>query len=280
MTTRGVLTASDDRRDLARTLPALVQSCRNKSIPITVIDHGLSGVQRRDLRRRGAHIVKCDADYGKNMGYIEKRHAGDKRASIRAWLKPLICSRVAPYDLNIWIDADAVLLRGEDEMFAKVEECGGFLTRDWWVVGEPEKMRGLYGKVIQRIYCPERDEPWLSDEEMSSLCHVNSGVFGWRKGAAWLDGWADMCSRIVNDPEALGKCRCRDQSGLAVWLAGRRENAPPFVEDVRWNYPANGLSAGRREHRKIPPQNVDLLVAARRMHPDAYVVHWLGRPKP
>src|SRR5690606_15612365 len=125
----------------ARTLPALVQSCRNKHIPITIVDHGLTGIQRKDLRRRGARIVKCDANYGKKMDYIEKRHGGDKRASIRAWLKPLMCSQVAPYDLNIWIDADAVLLRGEEEMFAKVESDGGFITRDWWVVGDAEKMR-------------------------------------------------------------------------------------------------------------------------------------------
>jgi len=148
------------------------------------------------------------------------------------------------------------------------------------VVGDAEKMRSLYGKVIQRIYCDGRDEPWLSDEELSYLCHVNSGVFGWRKGATWLTGWADMCSRIVNDPVALAYCRCRDQSGLAVWLAGRREDAPPFIEDERWNFPANGLSAARREHRRIPPANVDLLGAARKAHPLAYVVHWLGRPKP
>jgi hypothetical protein len=277
MTTRGILTACNDDPRFRRTLAALVRSCRDKSIPITVVDHGMARDYARALVKRGARVVRKDVRYAANMDFIGARHFGTPRAPLEAWWKPLVCMAAAPYDHTIWIDADAILLRGEEEMFGVVATHGSFLTRDWWVAGERAKF--LYKPVITALF-GEDGVPVPDDATIAHRCHLNSGVFGWQKDAPWLRHWAETCNRITSNPALLRLSKCRDQTGLAAWMARGHPDSPPIMESAAWNYPANGLSARDRAARRKYPAGADLITEAAKDHPEAFVVHWLGNPKP
>lgn len=277
MTTHGVITACNDDIRFRRTLMALVRSCTAKRIPITIVDQGLHPDRAIAAKKRGARIIRHGVSYSEPIKVIQQYHRGTPRAPVAAWWKPLVCLHAAPYDVNLWIDADAILLRGEDELFAMAREKGSWISRDWWVTGE--RTHHLYGKIIEALFEQDGLER-PTDEEIQKRCHINTGVFGFRKGASWLRHWADTCERITRDRWLLSLCKCRDQTGLAAWMARGSDESPFIVEDERWNYPANGLPAGRRIERKKYRRGLDLLEEATKDHPKAYVVHWLGSPKP
>jgi hypothetical protein len=273
MSDQGVLTACNNSPLFERSLPTLVQSCTQKGVPITVVDQGLSPEQRETIASMGANVVKMDVNYDKSMGMISKGHRGHPLAPSEAWWKPLVCLQT-PYLRTIWIDSDAILLRGQDEMFAAIGDRG-WITRDWWDywLERPQRMERLYGAVIKAYHGKAFDPKILRQR-----CYVNSGVFGFMRGAQWVDEWAHTCGKIIASKHLLKLCNCRDQSGLAVWLATGPEAAPPFIEDERWNYPANGLNCREVAKRK-KYEGDNLLEQLEADHPEAYVAHFLGRPK-
>lgn len=265
---KGVLTAANNA--FWRTLHALVRSCLAQQVPIAVCDHGLSDSHRNWLIASGAKVLPGTHAYTRPLKEIAVDHKNfNPKAPPEAWWKPLVCLD-SPFDETIWIDADAILLRGADEMFAAIDE-GPWLTRDWWIVSS--RAAGLYESLLKAANVPK-------PSNFPECVWVNSGVFGFRRGDAWLNGWRDMCQRITSQPKLLEHCRCRDQSALACWLAENQDKAPRYIEDNRWNFPANGLAARDAPNRTTYPPEVDLLTACAVDHPEAYVVHWLGRPKP
>lgn len=265
--TRGVLTAANDA--FWRTLHALVRGCQREQVDIAVVDHGLSEVNRQWLVENGVALLDCKHEYERDLAAIASGHRGHPKAPPEAWWKPLVCQS-SPFDHTIWIDADAILLRGAAEMFAALEQ-GPWLTRDWWI--KSDRVPSLYAALCKKIY--GRLPP-----DFPECCWVNSGVFGFNRGDAWMDGWRKMCQRITGDSRLLAECRCRDQSALAAWLAGNPKDAPRYIEDSGWNYPANGMMSHEAMRRTIYRPGRDLLKAATIDHPEAKVVHWLGRPKP
>jgi hypothetical protein len=266
--TKGVLTAANDA--FWRTLNTLVRGCIALDVPIAVVDHGLSKAHCEWLTKRSATVIKGSQSYERSLREIAVDHKNfNPKAPPEAWWKPLVCLE-SPFERTIWIDADAILLRGAEEMFAAIDS-GPWLTRDWWVPSN--RAAGLYESLIMAVHGKK-------PSNFPECVWVNSGVFGFSRGDAWLEGWRDMCQTITGNPEYLSHCRCRDQSALAAWLAANPSTAPRFIEDDRWNYPANGKMAKDAKLRTNYLPTVDLLATCKIDHPEAYVVHWLGRPKP
>lgn len=262
---RGVLTAANEA--FFPCLDALVRSVREQGYPITVADHGLSVMSVDALCARGAEIMSSSVAYERSMEDIIRDHDGRISAPAEAWWKPLVC-RASPYDRTLWIDADAICLRGLDEMFDRLD-LGPILTRDWWI--PLERVERLYGPLLRALY---GDPP--ANWERNAW--VNTGVIGWRREDAIIENWAQMCHRITSDPDLLGLCKCRDQSGMAAVLGGR-DGRVNYMEDWRWNYPAHGLMARNAADRPKCPKHADLLDWARAEHPRAYIAHWLGKHK-
>ena len=267
----GILTACNDNPMFQRTVRALAESCQELGAPLTVVNHGLRHETETILRFFGADIVEDTVDDFLDYSLLDDGFQRKVKAPQKAWKKPLLCKN-SPYDYTVWIDADAVLLRGWDKI-ANMTIDRDWVTRDWWT--EEARSERLYKEVIESI--SGHYEPSFMNERT----HINTGVFGFRKDAPWIDRWIETCALLLSTPEHLAACKCRDQSAMAVHMALGSGEKPKFIEDPAFNYPANGLTPNKCRRRKCYKSNEhDFLDAIRGDHPNTYVVHWLGRPKP
>jgi hypothetical protein len=266
MKTFGVLTGSD--ASFYRSLSALVESCEENNFPIAIIDHGLTLPQVNALRDRALIISGEHHRYEKSIDQVRREQGAYPLSATKAWFKPLACLD-SPFDHTVWIDADALIVNGGETLKQHTLE-GAWLTPDYYI--PKQRTRNLYGALIRAIY-------GNLPSSFLDHCWVNNGVFGFSKGDAWLSHWLDMTEYITNDASLLKLCVCRDQSALVAWLASGNPLSPRIITDKRLNYPANNSSVLNRK-RKAYPIGIDLLNEAKKDHPNAYVVHWMARPKP
>ena len=264
---QGILTGAN--REFWPTLRVHVTACLESHVDVAVADHGLDQSQRQWLEAQGATLLDGPFTYSCDLYSTAKHHAACVMSAIEAWWKPLVCL-ASPFDRTLWIDADAVPIRGIAEMFDLFED-GPWLTRESWVT--PDQARRLYEPSV-------RDVLGHIPPHYSEVCGVNNGVFGFHRGDAWLREWRDLCERFLSDPKLLANCKCRDQTALITVLARDACNVPRIIDDRRVNWPANGLGFQDRLSRKRYDWGGDVLESLRADHHDALVVHWMGRPKP
>lgn len=263
----GVLTGAN--ADFWPTLKVHVTACLEADTLVAVADHGLAESQRRWLTERGITILDGPFTYSLDLYSTANQHAPNVMSAIEAWYKPLVC-QASPFDRTIWIDADAVPIRGIPELF-QLFNAGSWVTRENWVT--PEQAHRLYQPSV-------RDVLGHIPPHYGQVCGINNGVFGFHRGDAWLREWRDLCERFLSDPKLLANCKCRDQTALIAVLARDRSNVPRIIDDRRMNWPANGLGFHDRLRRKRYEWDGDVLESLRADHHDALVVHWMGRPKP
>lgn len=257
----GVLTGAN--AEYMPTLHPLVRVCKEQNIPITVVDHGLTKAQTEILKAEAATLVKD----GSTIADAAREISSRATSTPEAWLKPLSCLKYSTYKQNIWIDSDAVPVGNLQEMFRDK----AWLTRDWWV--EESTWEKRYGALLKAFGL--KPSP-----EQKKILHVNSGVFGFAHGDRWVQNWAAMCEFIQGRLELLKLCGPRDQSALVVSLL-LNGNAPPISDDSTLNFPANGLASYEMNKRKRYPLGPEeFLNEVRADHPEAKIVHWLGKLKP
>lgn len=247
-------------------LGALAIAAHEHGYGFAVADHGLAYWQRAELERCGARFVEH-----------EKPHintAWDKFAIVshaNAYWKPFVC-RASPFRLSAWIDSDAVVVAALNDLFLLAETTFCVSDQRLW-----RTSMALYHELIGATHGKEAYE-----RVKGIVGDVNTGVLAWLRGDPVISEWGEATARILPDEKLRKFCRVRDQSVMAIvlaerMLAGRGGYA---LVDPRYNVPADNLGAthsGSRKAIDLRPQR--LLTEARRRHPAAAIVHWLGKPK-
>lgn len=262
---RGILTGA--KAAFWPTLAALVSSCLEAKVEISVVDCGLRLRHRRWLASKGVSLLPAPCDIRATLSGLRRRNRG--MSDIAAWLKPAICLN-SPYEDTVWIDADAVVTRDHHELFRLLDE-GSWVASEKWV--DSADLPDLYRDLLQ-LRLGGAPAPF------AQACKISTGAFGFRRDDEWLASWRDVCAELMQDVRALPLCRCRDQSALVMMYCSALDlEMPRVIDDDRFNYPANGLKREDRFKRKRYPLDANLLSAVRDDHPHAIVVHWMGRPK-
>jgi hypothetical protein len=180
---------------------------------------------------------------------------------------------MSPFDDTIWIDADAVPIRGLDTMFRELES-GSWLTLETYVT--ELHARQVYLKIVNLL---EGEIP----PQYPQAARINSGVFAFRRDDDWVRGWWRLCEQIMHDHRAAGACSLRDQHALVALLCQSKPSfpLPRILEERGLNWAANGCPIQRSHERKnYPWESHECLSMLREDHPGVSVVHWLGAPKP
>jgi hypothetical protein len=271
----GVITACDDTPSFGRTLLALVSSCAESSIPIVVIDHGLSRQKKALLGSAGATVVRMDIPEMAAISALASKPPRNK-IPINTWAKPFICESQEFFKKSIWIDADAVPIRPLHGMKRCLDHGDGFTTMNWIHGANAERANHLYMRAYQLVF-----GEWAHDmNSFAEATNVNAGVLGWVAGKSRFVGqWADTCRSILANEEAVLSSLCRDQTGLAI-LRAAKPDLFPINGPKEWNYPANGVSPGDKATRKKYHGRRLNMKAIRNDHPGVVIVHWLGPHKP
>ncbi len=262
---RGILTAANS--DFWPILRHHVRSCREQGFDVTVVNHGLIPRQIAAIASIGGKVIEHprEAKFSLSPRQIREKQDLGNRYEL-AWYKPLLL-QASPFDETLWIDADAIPLRGISNLFDLLKD-GPFISNDWWC----RPWRDMYGTAVRQILGS------LPDAFFASTW-VNSGVFGVRRSDPVICNWIENCHKIMNDDVALAGSPCRDQTALAVTLSKNPE-LMRVISDWRINMPVNGLidhqSSQRKNYNFFGPHVMDRL---RNDHPHAWVIHWLG-PKP
>jgi len=264
-TSRGIVTAASE--DYWPCVAALALGAQENGVGFAVADHGFTAWQRQELTRIGARWIehpKPDLSQANgSKGII---------CDIRCWWKPLVCL-ASPFEQSIWVDSDAVIVGDLSELFEASKDglCTAF-QQTW--MGESQR---LYRNLADRLFGA------AGVSALDELAHFNSGVVAWRRGELVLNAWSDWCLRLSQDSELAKLCHVRDQSGHVIACVDNRLKGHPSAIRVgnEWNYPADGLPAKECKSRKrVPLAPAELVRVTRERHPDAKIVHWLGKPKP
>lgn len=264
---QGILTGANS--DFWPTLRAHVTACLAANVNVAVADHGLTAPQRRWLATRDVLLLDGPFAYSRELYTTAKEHAANVMSAIEAWWKPLVCL-ASPFERTLWIDADAVPIRGIPEMLGYIDD-GAWVACEYWVTEDQ----------AFRLYQPSvRDRLGHIPTHYPQVCGINNGVFGFHRGDDWLVKWRDLCEEFLSDPQSLATCKCRDQTALVTLLARDTHNVPRIIKDRRLNWPANGLGYHDRHRRRPYDWSDQVLETLRDDHPEAFVVHWMGRPKP
>ncbi len=266
---RGVLTAANSR--YWPTLRLLAEAVRGANESLAVVDHGLTAKQSRWLAQQGVilHRVAGPDDWSAPPRGSQPL---EPPSHPNAWLKPWLCVH-SPFESTVWIDADAVPLRGLERMFEYVSR-DAWLTLESWT--SASSARKLYEPLLRRVLgrLPQR---------FHNAHRINTGVFGFRNGDLWLSHWWRSCRTIASDPALLSLCRLRDQAALVASLCQLPAGVdPPRIQlDRGLNWPVNDCqSSTRRGRKRYSWRDPKLLDRLRREHPQVSVVHWMGNPKP
>jgi predicted O-methyltransferase YrrM len=257
---RGVLTSASSPYWL--TLRLQLQACGEAGVDMAVADQGLLPWQVDWLVDHGATVLMMP-------GSTELQH--EQANFDLAWDKPAIC-RTSPFEETIWIDADAIPLRHLDLMFDYLQD-GAWISLENYV--SELHARQLYLRLLHAIF-------GHIPAFYSQASRINSGVFGFRQGDQWIKDWGTWCDIILSNPTLKQVCDLHDQHALVAVLCDPQIVDRPKIQDDRsLNCPANGLAIKESSRRKQYPWNADnCLELLRTDHPQASVVHWLGRPKP
>lgn len=232
----------------------LVASIRHQGDwPICVIDLGLKPEQRQECLRHNVMLLPV---------------TGAVLQHVRDWIlwaKPLFLQR-SPFARTVWIDSDAVLLSDPQPLLDRLSES--FV-------------------VFREDHCP-----WLASNRAELYVRLpvpggptnatlNAGVVGLdsRRDQWILDTWANLVRRATQDRHLAQTIRWHDQGSL-LWTLHYLGRLDAISPDTYWNWPANGHGQDYLpESLQRYTNDATLLAQLRRDHPDARIVHWMGREK-
>lgn len=253
----GVLTAAN--ADYWDCLPFLVLSVQDQGGKIAVVDDGLTEKQLDWLKAREVLLFpgkECPEEWR-----VAKDGPEMRRIPVTAWLKPYRCQQT-PFDVTLWIDADAICTRGLAELFARAS------------------VRPLLTTDILNIEYSTNAALCVAAGYEACRVVVNAGVLGWSRAYSQLiDDWAETTLRVLHDGRLFKLCTCCDQDTLLLTALREPLWAACVEYDPRYNYPANGLLGEDAAQRKAYALGPNTLKEVREDHPQAFVVHWPWRPK-
>ena len=263
---RGVVTACD--ANYFPGLLALYASVQASApCPLLCYDLGLTSEQRIQAARQRNLVRSRAAARPANQALIEadaRRPAAAKpgKRVWPLWICPLLI-RAAPFHDVVWLDCDLLVLRGLDELFARLDTGPAFtpeLHAPELTPNRPELYRLL---PIRREFDP-------------SLPVVNAGVSAWRRGRddAALDAYVRPVEAAARDRAVRAAIAWWDQGAL-IWAIQSLGLEHRVLSPV-WNLPVGQAN--------LAPEALvwddGLLARLQVALPDVRIVHWNGRPAP
>jgi hypothetical protein len=256
---KGILTGASDYTVI---LELFLASCKEQGFPVAVFDDGLGdNLEKIEQNATILHYPR-NAFVDRVLKNMAKTN-WESDIPFQAFEKPFKCQHSC-FDQTIWIDADAIPLRGIDKMFELLDRQEAFFTGDHYTPRTSANLDllaqvGYHGK--------------------GKILPINSGVFGWNKGAPVMDLWRSVSLYVGAHPN-LRRLPCNKDQDMCCYAVNTM--APQLViPDIRFNTPANYLGyldlAKRATYFIKDPQ--ERLEAIRKDHPDSYVVHWMGNNK-
>jgi len=250
---KGIITGAADL--YIPTLELFALSCQEQGIELAVFDDGL-------CEEYAALLESYDVTWLDPipMHPFLCQGKSTRKIPIEAYQKPFKCLQ-SPFDQTIWIDADAVPLRGLDEMFNVLDRQEAFFV---FPFTSPDMAASL--ELLGRLCCPS-----------AGIVPLNSGVVGWNKGNEIIDLWAATTFFVTSNPILREKTKTCDQDMLcyAVNTLGKTDL---ILLDIKYNTPPNFKMRGKFHEREqyLISDPKERLKAIRIDHPESYIVHWVG----
>lgn len=171
--TRGVIQYNRGTKCIVRSIVCMYSLRKWWDGPVTMVLEG-------DYPKSYENVIK-----GFNIDIIHSENP-DTGVMVRS---VEICKDLAPYDRNLWLDTDTVVVGKIDEMFDYLDDCEVSIPHfaDWWSDGSG---------IAKRV---KRYSGLASDKVIkTALSHhpaINCGVFSFRKDATFLDDWLSLASK-------------------------------------------------------------------------------------
>jgi hypothetical protein len=267
MNERGVVTLGD-----ANYYPGVVQLYASiqtsNPCPVFCYDIGFSAAQRADAARYPAlHLLELPAD-----PLIPEVIAATRDQAPLAkigkriwplWICPLLIRAAPPRDV-FWIDSDAVVLRGLDELFAMLDDGPVFTPENKAPQLTPNRS-ALYDLLpIAREFDP-------------LLPVVNGGVSGWRRGRddTALAAYVFPIAAAARDAAVRASISWHDQGAL-IWAIQSLGLEQRVLDTPLWNLCV--------DHAQVTAETLawddGLLERLRAALPDVRILHWNGSKTP
>jgi hypothetical protein len=190
------------------------------------------------------------------LAKVDKRHWA-------LWICPILI-QAAPFQDVFWLDCDVLVLRGLQELFARLDE-GPVFTPENNAPSKTANPPHLYDLLpIARPF--DRNYPV-----------VNAGVSGWRKGRddAALAAYVHPVEVAAHDPEVMAAIAWHDQGAL-IWAIQSLGLEHRVLDSPLWNL------CIRQVH--IPAEllrwDEDLCDRLRIALPEVRLLHWNGTAPP
>lgn len=265
---RGIITLADENYFFC--LRLLVLSINNQ-VPIAVYDLGLSSESKKWLKTQPAvQILKIpDSPLVQEIkASCRENHMAKKTK--REW--PLwICPELilnSPFDQVFWIDADAIILRGIEEMFERLEEKP-FITMENLAPDLTDNPNELY------THLP------VNSKNLTPLpIRANAGVSGWQlsRDLHLLEAYnfpirQAFCAKRI--PREL--IRWHDQGAL-IWALQFNGYDEHLLQEVKWNLCVkhSPLKDQKINSNATDTELRDWIDQARILEQSANIVHWNG----
>ena len=179
------------------------------------------------------------------------------------WIRPLLIA-AAPFEALFWLDADLLVLRGLDEMFAMLADGPVFTPENKAPAATPNAPSLYELMPIARTF--DRARPL-----------VNSGVSGWLRGRddALLAAFIEVVRRAAEDAAIRGAIAWHDQGAL-IWAIQSVGAEHRVLES--WDFNLSVAKAGLPE--ALLSWDDSLPDRLRAALPAVRVLHWNGRKAP
>lgn len=263
MTLRGVVTLAD-----ANYFPGLLQLQASIQTswpcPIACYDIGLTPAQRSQADRiPGLTILDLPAD--PLIGAIQQATqtctplAKPAKRIWPLWICPLLI-RAAPFDEVFWLDCDIVVLRGLDELFARLADGPVFTPENKAPEMTPNSPQLYRLLPIDRDF--DRRDPV-----------VNGGVSGWRRGRDddALAAYIRPVAAATRDRTVMEAISWHDQGAL-IWAIQSLGLEDRVLASPLWNFCVDNVC--------LPPEVMiwddGFCERLRRALPEVRLLHWNG----
>lgn len=242
---------------------------QNGPMPITCFDVGLSPEQQQHAKD---HYPLLNIQPIPDTADIQAIKTAFANAAPLAkavkrvwplWICPFLIA-AAPYQRTFWIDADIVILRDLDQLFAMLDEGPVFTIENNAPECTPNKP-ALY----QHLPIPHHFDP--------NLPAANGGVSGWdlERDREVLEAYMHPIRQACTRPEVRDNISWHDQGAL-IWAIQRHGLEHRVLNDRNWNLCIRHSPARHQRYTWGP----EVITQLQQDDPNARLLHWNGHRVP
>jgi len=267
MQERGIITACDEHY-----FPGLLQLHKSVQsdwpVPVACFDLGLTQSQRAEALQTRELLI-LDVPNDPRIEAI-KRATADQAPLAKPnkriwplWICPMLIE-AAPFRDVFWIDCDIVVLRGLEDLFARLEQGPVFTPENKAPDLTPNSPRLYELMPLARPF--DRRHPV-----------VNGGVSGWRRGRddAALAAYMHPVETAARDPEVMRAISWHDQGAL-IWAIQSLGLEGRVLDSPLWNLCIDHVQLSA----ELLQWDAGLCDRLRTALPEVRLLHWNGAAPP